>query len=289
MRVLVTGATGTNGVLIVKELVRCGAQVRALVRDPGKAAGVLPSGVELARGDLGDAGSLRAALQGVERALVLTPVDPRLGALECDMVRLCSEAKLAHTVLFSAIGAHPAHPAFFSRTHGAAEAELARSGCAYTILQPAFFMQNLLGLAPVIRATGSIFNSAGAGEAGHIDAGDIARSAAAVLTAPVERHAGQIYILTGPERLSYSAIAGMIAKVAGISVRHLSLNDEEYVRMLTGQAGLPEWLARAILELDVRSRSGDFSMLTESVEKLTGSPPRKLEDFLREHRSVFSA
>jgi dihydroflavonol-4-reductase len=66
VRVLVTGATGKLGNAIASALLERGEQVRALVRDPGRAATVLPAGIEPVRGDVTDTGSLDAAVQGCE-------------------------------------------------------------------------------------------------------------------------------------------------------------------------------------------------------------------------------
>jgi dihydroflavonol-4-reductase len=66
MRVLVTGATGKVGHAIASALLDRGDQVRALVRDPKRAASILPAGVEPARGDVTDADSLNAAVEGCE-------------------------------------------------------------------------------------------------------------------------------------------------------------------------------------------------------------------------------
>jgi dihydroflavonol-4-reductase len=66
MRVLVTGATGKVGHAIASALLDRGDRVRALVRDPQRAAGILPAGMEPLRGDATDATSLAAAVEGCE-------------------------------------------------------------------------------------------------------------------------------------------------------------------------------------------------------------------------------
>jgi dihydroflavonol-4-reductase len=66
MRVLVTGATGKVGYAIASALLDRGEQVRAVVRDPKRAATILPAGVEPIQGDATDADSLAAAVEGCE-------------------------------------------------------------------------------------------------------------------------------------------------------------------------------------------------------------------------------
>ncbi|MGW2546087.1 SDR family oxidoreductase, partial [Kitasatospora sp. NPDC001574] len=74
-KVLVTGATGTVGSHLVRRLLKDGAEVRALVREPERAAALLPAGVHLAPGDLPAPAAVRAALVGVARAFVLLADD----------------------------------------------------------------------------------------------------------------------------------------------------------------------------------------------------------------------
>jgi nucleoside-diphosphate-sugar epimerase len=66
MRALVTGATGKVGHATVRALLAAGHEVRALVRDPGRARPVVPGGAELVRGDVTDESSLAAAAAGCE-------------------------------------------------------------------------------------------------------------------------------------------------------------------------------------------------------------------------------
>lgn len=64
-RALVTGGTGLVGGAIVRALVTRGRAVRVLVRNAGPAGGLFGSQVEIARGNLQDPESLRAACQGI--------------------------------------------------------------------------------------------------------------------------------------------------------------------------------------------------------------------------------
>lgn len=72
----IAGATGTNGSALVQELSRRGMPVRALVRDLEMAKEKLPSGIELVRGDLSDPASLAVAFDGIEKAYVVTALQP---------------------------------------------------------------------------------------------------------------------------------------------------------------------------------------------------------------------
>src|SRR5262245_42046184 len=143
MAVLITGATGTNGKEIVRQTLARGVKVRALVRDKPGAASVLPPEAEFFEGNFTDRASLLAAMKGIERVLMLTAVHERMGEFEQAFIEAARQARVAHLVKFSAIGAHPGSKTFFGRVHGRAEIALIDSGLAFTILQPSFLMQNL--------------------------------------------------------------------------------------------------------------------------------------------------
>src|SRR5262249_30250439 len=140
--ILVTGATGTNGRLVVRALLRDGARVRAMVQDPANAADLQQAGAELVTGDFDRPETLPAALAGIERALLVSPVDQKLVEREGRFVECARKAGLRHLVKFSGIGAHPAASFTWGRQHGQAERVIMDSGLPFTFIQPILFMQN---------------------------------------------------------------------------------------------------------------------------------------------------
>jgi uncharacterized protein YbjT (DUF2867 family) len=288
MTVLVTGATGTNGLEVVKQTLARGGRVRAFVRDKTAAAAVLPPEVELFEGDFAQRTAARAALRGVDRVFLLAAVHEHMEDFERGFIEEARDAKVAHLVKFSAIGAHPGSKTFFGRVHGRAECALVESGLPYTILQPSFFMQNSLWSAETIKRDGAIYNATGTGAAGHVDAQDTASVAAAALTEPVQRHAGEIYLVTGPERLTFDDIAERFSRVLGRSVRHVAVPDEAYKDTMMRQGGMPEWQAQGVLDLEVRCRVGDFSAVTDTVERVGKRRPTTFAEFIRRHAAAFT-
>jgi Glyoxalase/Bleomycin resistance protein/Dioxygenase superfamily/NmrA-like family len=141
--------------------------------------------------------TLRAALEGVERCLLLSAVDQRLVQREARFVEAATEG-VRHLVKFSAIGAHPAAAFLFGRQHGQAEQLILASGVPFTFVQPNFFMQNLLWSASTIKARGEFYGTLGAARASHVDAHDIGRVIAAALTEPIDRHAGRVHLYPSP-------------------------------------------------------------------------------------------
>src|SRR5205823_591100 len=209
--ILVTGATGKSGREIVKQLSAAGAQVRALVRDPTKAAWLteLP-GVEIIQGDLSKPETLDAAFVGIERALLLPAPTPNSVAEQANFIEAAVRAGTPHVVKFSAVGADASAAEGFARWHGLGEEQLKASGLAYTILRPALFMQELLNTWGGQR---TIYLPMGDMRQAPVDTRDIA--AVAVKTLTEDGHAGQTYELTGPEALTYTEIAAQISAAIG--------------------------------------------------------------------------
>src|SRR5262245_44558918 len=116
--ILVTGATGTNGRLVVDALRRAGAEVRAMVQSQAKSAGLADAEAEIVTADFDKPATLTTALAGVERALLLSAVDERLVEREARFVEAARKAGVRHLVKFSVIGAHPAVEFHLGRLHG---------------------------------------------------------------------------------------------------------------------------------------------------------------------------
>jgi uncharacterized protein YbjT (DUF2867 family) len=286
--ILVTGATGTNGRLVVQSLLRAGAAVRAMVQSTGKAADLVQAGAQVVAADFDKPETLRAALEGIERCLLLSAVDQRLVEREARFVEAAKNAGVRHVVKFSAIGAHPAASFLFGRQHGQAEQLIMASRVPFTFVQPNFFMQNLLWSVGTIKAAGEFYGTLGAARASHVDAQDIGRVITVALTEPVDRHAGRIYLVTGPAAVTFAEVADTLSRVLAIPVRYVDLTDEQLKAGMIG-GGQPEWLATALVELNVYARQGHASVVTDTVERVTGRAPRTIEEWAREHVSVFLA
>lgn len=285
--ILITGATGTTGREVVAELKRLGARgVRALVRDPGRADFIREAGFETVAGDFERPETLDAALVGVERALLLTPPTPDTVSHHRDFINAATAAGVRRVVKLSAFGADADAPEGFGRWHGQSENLLKTSGLKWTILRPNFFMQNLLGQARQIAATGSIHQPLGDARASFIDARDIAAVAARALTG--EGHDGQTYTLTGPEALSYAEVAAKLSEASGRVINYVPVTPEQF-RAGALAAGLPEWLVSALERLNELFASGRAAEVTDAVRRVGGKEPTTFEQFARDYAEAFRA
>ena len=283
--ILITGATGTTGREVVRELRRLGAQgVRALVRDPARADFIREAGFETIAGDFGRPETLDAALAGVERALLLTPPTPDTVSQHQDFIIAAAGAGVRHVVKLSAIAADADAPEGFGRWHGQSENLLKTSGLKWTILRPNFFMQNLLGQARQIAATGGIYQPVGDARASFIDVRDIAAVAARALTE--DGHEEQTYTLTGPEALSYHDVAAKLSEAAGRAIAYVPVSPEQFRAGALG-AGLPEWLVSALERLNELFASGGAAEVTDAVRRVGRKEPTTFDRFARDHADAF--
>ncbi|HLL53178.1 MAG TPA: SDR family oxidoreductase [Myxococcaceae bacterium] len=282
--ILVTGATGTTGSEVVKQLAAAGVQVRALVRNPQKAAGLQGSNVELVKGDLGEPGTLDAAFKGVTKLFLLTNGDPRQTELQHNAIEAAKRNGVQHVVKISALGADANSPVSLARWHAQTEQELKSSGLKWTILQPHYFMQNLMMSADTIKSQGAFYGAMKNGKVAMVDARDIAAVAVKVLTTP--GHEGKTYVITGPEGLSMDEVAQKLSAVLGKPVKYVDISGEQFKQALTG-AGVPEWMASDLMNMNLFFGSGAAGTPDPSAQQITGASGRTFDAFARDFSGAF--
>ncbi len=283
--ILLTGSTGTAGSEISKALQRIGVRYRSLVRNRAKAEGSANPSVELVDGDLSRPETLGAALEGVEKALLLTAATPDSLQQERNFIHAAKRAGVRHVVKFSAYGASLDAPHYFGRQHGEAERELEDSGLPFTMLRPNGFFQNFLGNAKSIQARSALHAPAGEMKFSAVDARDIAAVAAHVLTEP--GHEGQKYTITGPAALSHAEIAEKLSQVLGRKIVYVDV-PEAAAREGMLAAGIPAWTVEKVLDLYRYYRSGAAAEVTNTVERVGRKALIAFEQFVRDYASVFT-
>lgn len=284
--ILVTGSTGNNGGALVGQLVSLGAPVRAIVRTPEKADSVERQGVEVVVADFATPETLDAALDGIQRAFLVAPADPRMVEWEKEFVDAAGRAGVRHVVKLSALGADEEAPVRFGRLHGQSERHPKESGLDYTILRPIGFMQNTLAYAGSISSEGRFYAPLAEARVAWIDIRDIAAVAASALTE--KGHEGMTYELTGPEAISNREIAEKLSALIGKPVEHVEISLEDARGAMVG-AGLPGWLADGLVELNREVyEPGYGSNVAGGVAEAAGRDPRSFDTFARDHAGAFA-
>jgi uncharacterized protein YbjT (DUF2867 family) len=281
--ILIVGATGLVGGATVQQLTARGVPVRALIRSAEKASTLAGPGVETVIGDLEQPGSLDAALDGVTRALLISPLHPRQVEWQGNFVEAARRAGAVHIVKLSGLGTAPDSPLRSGRWHAQTERHIA-AGLPWTHLHPPFFMQNLLRSAAAIAAQGVLVAAMQAGKIAMVDARDVAAVAVAALTS--DGHVGKTYTVTGPEALSFQEVAQKLAAATGRPVTYqdvpLAAVQQEMVA-----TGLPAWLVEVRMEFATALRDSYAAAVTDTVQAVTGQPARTFDAFAREHAALF--
>jgi hypothetical protein len=176
--ILLTGATGKTGGAVARALAARGLPVRALVRNPREQRRGRGRR-QLVVGDLADGAAVRAAVDGVEKALLLLPNGREQLELERQFVDLARAGGVRHVVKISSMEALPDAVSPIPRVHYASEQHIRGSGMDWTMIRPNFYMQNLLGSAATICSQGRIYLPLGKGGAvdRHREGGDRPRAA----------------------------------------------------------------------------------------------------------------
>ncbi|MER2996188.1 SDR family oxidoreductase [Pontibacter populi] len=285
--ILVTGATGTVGREVVKQLSMLdGIRVRAGVHSVIKGENLrrLPD-VEVVEMEFTDPDSLHAAFTHADKVFLVTPFSE--GQVEMAK-KLIDEAKkrgVKHIVKLSAIGAGDENAIQLCRWHRDIEQYIEQSGIPYTFLRAASFMQNFENYSsPTIKSEGKIYMPTGDGKVAYIDARDIAAVAIAVLTN--DGHENKIYDLTGPEAISVSEVADTISLVTGRQVDFVDVPEED-ARKSMQQQQTPDWMINSLLELYGQHRAGKSAEVNSSVEELTGHKPHTFRQFVKEYKECF--
>jgi uncharacterized protein YbjT (DUF2867 family) len=235
-------------------------------------------------GDLEQPGSLDAALDGVTRALLISPLHPRQVEGQGNFVEAARRAGAVHIVKLSGLGTALDSPLRSGRWHAQTERHIAAAGLPWTYLHPPFFMQNLLRSAAVIAAQGVLVAAMQAGKIAMVDARDVAAVAVAALTS--DGHVGKTYTITGPEALSFQEVAQKLAAATGRPVTYQNI-PLAAVRQEMVATGLPAWLVEVRMEFATALRDGYAAAVTDTVQAVTGQPARSFDAFAREHAALF--
>jgi uncharacterized protein YbjT (DUF2867 family) len=278
---LVTGATGTIGQALVKELHARGASFAVMSSKPGRSVG----GAATVHGDMADAGSLRAAFSGVDTLFLLFPYQPNAVELARNAVQAAQAAGVKHIVRSSGAGADANSPVAIAQMQGVIDQLIEQSGIPYTLLRPNGFMQNWVNFSAGQIKAGSYAAPNGDGAISVIDVRDIAEVAAIVLTDPAA-HAGKAYTLTGGEALTTAQQLAMIAAAAGRAVRYDDISEEQARTAMLGWGMDPQVVAWT-LSLSYVYKHGWAAGISPDVQALTGHASRRFADYVTENAAAW--
>jgi len=279
--ILVTGATGRVGRLVIDQLIDADVPVRALTRRP--AAASLPAAVEVVAGDLTAPESLDAALTGVGAVFLVWTTAPTTVATVIERV-----AAHAQRIVFLSSPHQTPHPFFqqpnpMAALHANIERLIAATGLASTIIRPGIFASNALPWwGHAIQNGNAVRWPYALAETAPIDERDIASAAARVLYE--DGYAGGDYVLTGPESLSQAEQVNIIGAAIGRRIPFEELSPEDFRRETAGS-----W-PRPVVDMLLAAWGATLgvpALVTSTVSDVAGSPPRSFRQWAVDHAAAF--
>ncbi|MFE6494099.1 SDR family oxidoreductase [Streptomyces sp. NPDC057748] len=277
MSIVVTGATGELGRLVVEQLLTTvpASGIAAVVRDAEKAAPLAARGIELRVADYDRPESLKDAFRAGDRVLLISGSEvgrrvPQHTAV-IDAARAAGVAQLAYTGILGG----PAADFRLAAEHKVTEQLILDSGLPHTFLRNGWYTENYTAnLAPVLEH-GAVVANAGEGRIASATRADYAAAAAAVLTG--EGHIGAAYELSGDVAWSLAEYAAEISRATGKEIAYRNVPAATHQEILVG-AGVPEFFAEILVDVDEAIARGLLAGTSGDLARLIGRPTTPLAE-----------
>ncbi|MFF4973762.1 NmrA family NAD(P)-binding protein [Streptomyces sp. NPDC001083] len=270
--------------------------VRVLVRrDDERAAGLRALGAEVVVGDLTRPETVAAALEGVGRMYFAMPVSPDhllATTVVATVARDCAELDALvdmSQMTVSQMTATSTGESNQQRLHWLGEQVLNWSDLPVVHIRPTSFLDNPLFTAlpaRTIRENGTIVLPFGTGRTSPIAVEDVARVVATVLLDPAP-HIGHVYELTGPRSIDMTEMAEEFSRALGRPVSYVDVPLDQWRSQVLSRAGLPPHTEQHIATMARLHHENRYDRTSDDVERLTGVPPRSVEEFVAAHKDLY--
>lgn len=275
-KILVTGASGQLGRLVVKALLERlpAQQIVAGARKIEKVQDLADLGVEVRQVDYEQPATLAAALAGIERLLLISSSE--LGRRAAQHRNVISAAQQAQVKLLAYTSVLHADRSLLglAEEHRQTEQALLASGLPCLLLRNGWYTENYTAAIPTALAHGAFLGSAGDGRIASTARRDYAEAAAILLSAatpPAER----IYELAGDSAYTLTELAAEIARQSGTAVAYQNLPEADYRQILI-DAGIPGPLAELLADSDASAARGALFDDSRTLSRLIGRPTTPL-------------
>lgn len=281
-RLLVTGASGQLGRLVIEHLLRLlpASQLVAGVRTPASVADLTERGVEVRVLDYDRPETLDAALQGIDRVLLISSSEIGRRAPQHRAVIQAAQRAGVGLLVYTSLLHADRSPLALRTEHLATEADLAASGLPHVILRNGWYTENHLGFVQPTLAHGALSGAAGQGRIASAARNDYAEAAARVLAQP-EAHLGQTLELAGDTAWTLDEWTAELASLTGKALAYHDLPEAEF-RQLLVQVGLPEPLADLLADSDAGAAKGGLFDGSGTLGRLLGRPTTPLRASMAE-------
>lgn len=278
--IAITGATGQLGQHVIESLLNTvpASQIVAIVRNPAKVAALSQRGISVRQADYNDETTFTAALQDVEKLLLISSSE--VGQRASQHRKVINAAKRAGVkfIAYTSLLHADRSPLGLHVEHVETEKMLAESSIPYALLRNGWYTENYLASAPAALEHGVFIGAAGEGRIASATRADYAAAAAQVIG--TEGHAGKVYELAGDESWTLGQLAAELSKQSGKNVVYQNLSEADFAAALKG-VGLPAGLADMLADSDTGASKGGLFDDSHTLSKLIGRPTTTLANSVK--------
>lgn len=278
--IAITGATGQLGHLVLQNLLKTTAasQIVAIVRNPAKAEALSQQGIVVRQADYTDEAAFTAALQGVDKLLLISSSEVGQRTPQHRNVIHAAKAAGVKFIAYTSLLHADKSPLGLHVEHVETEKMIADSGIPYALLRNGWYTENYLASAPPALEHGVFIGAAGDGKIASATRADYAEAAARVIAE--EGHAGKVYELAGDEAWTLSELAAALSKQSGKNVVYQNLSEADFAAALKS-VGLPAGLADMLADSDVGAAKGGLFDDSRTLSALIGRPTTPLAESIK--------
>ncbi|ENL1644339.1 SDR family oxidoreductase [Raoultella ornithinolytica] len=278
--IAITGATGQLGHLVLQNLLKTTAasKIVAIVRNPAKAEALSQQGIVVRQADYTDEAAFTAALQGVDKLLLISSSEVGQRTPQHRNVIHAAKAAGVKFIAYTSLLHADKSPLGLHVEHVETEKMLADSGIPYALLRNGWYTENYLASAPPALEHGVFIGAAGDGKIASATRADYAEAAARVIAE--EGHAGKVYELAGDEAWTLSELAAALSKQSGKNVVYQNLSEANFAAALKS-VGLPAGLADMLADSDVGAAKGGLFDDSRTLSALIGRPTTPLAESIK--------
>jgi NAD(P)H dehydrogenase (quinone) len=274
--IVVTGATGQLGGLVIDELLKTtkAKEIIVAVRTPAKANGLADRGIQVREADYSRPETLATAFEGASKLLLISGND--LGKREeqhkavIDAAKSAGVAFLAYTSILHC----DISPLLLAAEHLATERYLQSSGLNYSLLRNGWYYENQTAAIPQAINNGAFIGASGDGRFAAASRSDYAAAAAAVLTG--KGHENSVLELGGDQPYTRAELATEVSKQTGKVVQYNNLSESEYQKILSNF--LPPILAESLADAEAHAADGALDDNSRTLSRLLGRPTATLAE-----------
>ena len=285
-KVLITGPTGSTGSDAVKKLLELNVPVRALVhRIDERSEQLVRQGAEIVEGDLLDFNSVSAALKGINSAYFVYDIKvPGILEATAYFAQAAVEEGLTHIVNMSQISARREAKSHAAQNHWIAERMFDHTGIPVTHLRPTYFAEWLMYFAADIKANDRLILPFADVSYAPIAGEDIGRVIASILAHP-EKYTEPAYQLFGAAEVNQYEIAEILSRELGRKITYTPVTIEAFAQVM--KPIFSPYFIQHISSVAQDCLDGLFSGMNDSVEKISGTKPLYMTDYIRKNIALF--